>query len=114
MLGGQIQKNIGGCVGSSALDQLRTIIFDQAFIGGCAMSAETGLTGFDYADCEFKKAAIRQSNQTIVALTANKIPGIARFTVARCDEIDVLVVEETLSREAINAFEAEEITLLMV
>lgn len=114
MLGGQIQKNIGGCVGSSALDQLRTITFDQAFIGGCAMSVETGLTGFDYADCEFKKAAIRQSNQTIVALTANKIPGIARFTVARCDEIDVLVVEETLSREAIGAFEAEEITLLMV
>lgn len=112
MLGGQIQKNMGGCVGSHALDQLKTIIFDQAFIGGCAMSPETGLTGFDYADCEFKKAAIRQSNQTIVALTANKIPGIARFTVARCDEIDVLVVEETLSDEVRKAFELQEIILV--
>ncbi|WP_312980445.1 DeoR/GlpR family DNA-binding transcription regulator [Atlantibacter sp.] len=114
MLGGQIQKNIGGCVGSTALDQIRNIIFDQAFIGGCAMSPESGLTGFDFADCEFKKAAIRQSNQTIVAMTANKIPGIARFTVARCSEIDVLVIEETLSRETRSAFEAEEITLLTV
>lgn len=112
MLGGQIQKNIGGCVGSSARDQLRNIIFDQAFIGGCAMSPESGLTGFDFADCEFKKAAIQQSNQTIVALTADKIPGIARFAVARCAEIDMLVVEEKLSREARDAFEAEDITIL--
>lgn len=114
MLGGQIQKSIGGSVGNTALNQLKNIIFDQAFIGGCAMSVEAGLTGFDYADCEFKKAAIQQSNQTIVALTSNKVPGIARFTVAGCDEIDVLVVEETLDREFYNAFQAQDITVITV
>jgi DeoR/GlpR family transcriptional regulator of sugar metabolism len=36
------------------------------------MSPESGLTGFDYADCEFKKAVIKQCNETIVALTAEK------------------------------------------
>lgn len=114
MLGGQIQKGLGGCVGTTAIGQLRNVIFDQAFIGGCAMSPEAGLTGFDFADCEFKKAAIQQSNQTIVALTAQKIPAIARFSVARCDEIDVLVVEENVNRELYHAFEAEAITLIRV
>lgn len=114
MLGGQVQKNIGGSVSGTALEQLRNIHFDQAWIGGCAMSPESGLTGFDYADCEFKKAAIRQSNQTIVALTADKIPGIARFAVARCEEIDVLVVEASLSREMYNAFDAESIEIVTV
>ncbi|WP_313480819.1 DeoR/GlpR family DNA-binding transcription regulator [Atlantibacter hermannii] len=112
MLGGQVQKNIGGCVSGTALDQLRNMHFDQAWIGGCAMSPESGLTGFDFADCEFKKAAIGQSSQTLVALTADKIPGIARFGVARCEEIDVLVVESDLGRELGNVFEAASITLI--
>lgn len=114
MLGGHIQKNSGGSVGHTAIEQLRNIIFDQAFIGGCAMSPESGLTGFDFADCEFKKVAIKQSNQTIVGLTADKIPGVARFSVACCEEIDILVVEEKLNKEFYNAFRAEDITLISV
>jgi hypothetical protein len=31
-----------------------------------------------FADCEFKKAVLKQSNQTVVALTADKLPGVAR------------------------------------
>ncbi|EJL90295.1 DeoR/GlpR family DNA-binding transcription regulator [Pantoea sp. GM01] len=114
MLGGHIQKKSGGCVGNTAIEQLRNIIFDQAFIGGCAMSPDSGLTGFDFADCEFKKAAIKQSNQTIVGLTADKIPAVARFTVAGCEQINVLVVEESLNKEFYNAFRDENITLITV
>lgn len=114
MLGGQVQKSTGGCVGNTAVEQLRNIIFDQAFIGGCAMSSDAGLTGFNFADCEFKKAAIKQSHQAIVALTADKIPGIARFTVAECEEISVLVVEENLDREFYNAFREKNLTILTV
>lgn len=55
MLGGQIQRASGGCVGASAVAQIQGMLFDQGFIGGCAMAPESGLTGFDYADCEFKK-----------------------------------------------------------
>lgn len=43
------------------------------------MSPESGLTGFDYADREFKKAVIKQCNETIVALTAEKIPAVTRY-----------------------------------
>lgn len=114
MLGGHVDKKSGGCVSHTAIEQLRNIHFDQAFIGGCAMSPESGLTGFDFADCEFKKVAIKQSNQTIVGLTADKIPGVARFAVAGCDEIHVLVVEEQLNKAFYNAFRAENITLITV
>ena len=53
--GGQIQRASGGSVGATAAGQIRGIIFDQAFIGGCAMDPQMGLTGFDFADCEFKR-----------------------------------------------------------
>jgi len=114
MLGGLVQSSTGGCVGAPAINQLNGIIFDQAFIGGCAMSPEMGLTGFDYADCEFKKAVIAQSNQVVVALTANKIPAVARYIVAASQQIDVLVVETDLNKAFHQAFRAENIEILTV
>lgn len=114
MLGGQIQKSTGGVVGQTAINQIQGILFDQAFIGGCAMSPEAGLTGFNYADCEFKKVAVAQSNQVIVGLTADKIPAVARFSVAKCRDISTLVVEEKLDKSLLDAFAAEEITLITV
>ena len=42
--GGQIQRASGGSVGATAAGQIQGIIFDQAFIGGCAMDPQMGLT----------------------------------------------------------------------
>lgn len=114
ILGGRIQKESGGSVGNTAIEQLRNIMFDQAFMGGCAMSPEAGLTGFNFDDCEFKKAAIAQSSQVIVGLTSEKIPGVARFSVASCEDIDILVVEEMLDKDFYSAFLAENITILTI
>ena len=110
--GGQIQRASGGTVDSTATRQIQGMIFDQAFIGGCAMDPEMGLTGFDFADCAFKKAVIAQSNQTLVALTTDKIPGVARFVVATCSDIDVLVVEADLDSDIITAFAAQEVRIV--
>lgn len=114
ILGGQLQRSTGGSVGATALAQLREIFFDQGFIGGCAMAPESGLTGFDYADCEFKRAAIRQCNETIVALTADKIPAVARYVVASSSEVDVLVVEENISKAYGEAFREHDIRIYSV
>ncbi|MCM7590668.1 DeoR/GlpR family DNA-binding transcription regulator [Enterobacter chuandaensis] len=110
--GGQIQRASGGTVGATAASQIQGIIFDQAFIGGCAMDPETGLTGFDFADCEFKKAVIAQSTQTIVALTADKLPGVARFVVAKSRDIDVLVMEEGMEQGIFDALAAQDVRIV--
>ena len=96
MLGGQIQRASGGCVGA------------------CAMAPESGLTGFDYADCEFKKAVIKQCSEIIVGLTSDKIPAVARFMVVESSAIDVLVVEENISREYRDAFSEHDIRIYTV
>lgn len=111
MLGGGVQRASGGCVGGPALAQLNGILFDQGFIGGCAMAPESGLTGFDYADCEFKKAVTRQCSEIIVGLTANKIPAVARYIVAESRQIDVLVIEESVSKQYADAFREYDIQI---
>ena len=114
MLGGRIQKDSGGSVGNTAIKQLKNIMFDKAFIGGCALSPEFGLTGFNFDDCEFKKIAIAQTSQVIVGITSEKIPGVAKFSVATCEEIDVLVVEEKINKDLYSAFLNEDITVLTI
>ncbi|HEJ0337190.1 DeoR/GlpR family DNA-binding transcription regulator [Klebsiella aerogenes] len=114
MLGGLVQRAAGGCVGASAVAQVQGILFDQGFIGGCAMAPESGLTGFDHTDCEFKKAVIKQCSEIIVGLTSDKIPAIARFVVAESSAIDVLVVEENISRKYRDAFREHEIRIYTV
>ena len=112
MTGGQIQRASGGTVCATAASQIQGIIFDQAFIGGCAMDPETGLTGFDFADCEFKKMVIAQSSQTLVALTTDKIPGVARFVVAKSSDIDVLIVEASMDKAVLDAFATQDVRIV--
>lgn len=112
LLGGQIHQATGGCVGSGAVAQIQEMLFDQVFIGGCAMDPDIGLTGFDFADCEFKKAVLKQSNQTIVALTADKLPGVARYVVARPQALEVIIVEANISDALRTVLKEHHITLI--
>lgn len=114
MLGGQVHRAVGGCVGASAVAQVQGVLFDQGFIGGCAMAPESGLTGFDHADCEFKKAVIKQCSEIIIGLTSDKIPAVARFVVAESSAIDVLVIEENISRKYRDAFREHDIRIYTV
>ena len=76
------------------------------------MDPDIGLTGFDFADCEFKKAVLKQSNQTVVALTADKLPGVARYVVARPQALDVIVIEANISDALRTVLKEHHITLI--
>lgn len=111
MLGGRVQQQTGGSLGVTPLNQLNDIWFDQCFAGGCAMDAAAGLTVFNYEDAGFKKAVIARSNEIIVALTAEKIPGIARYTVAQCEDIAIMVVDKGLATEKLAAFSEKNVRI---
>lgn len=57
---------------------------------------------------------IKQCNETIVALTAEKIPAIARYVVTESSNIDVIVVEDNISKEYATAFQAHDIRIYTV
>lgn len=104
LLGGEIHRDTGGCIGAVAIQQVKEMIFDQVFMGGCAIDPEVGLTGFYYADSEFKKIVIQQANQVIVPLTTNKLPVVARYVIAQPEEIDIIVTDSALETELSSQF----------
>ncbi|MFZ4834530.1 DeoR/GlpR family DNA-binding transcription regulator [Rouxiella sp. Mn2063] len=114
ILGGRLDKQTGGSLGITAQLQLNAIHFDQTFLGACAMDPEQGVSAFNYEDAEFKKVLIARSNEIIVALTAEKFPAITRYCVASCDEISVLLVEESRSKDKIAAFADKDLTITLV
>jgi len=92
LLGGKLNKEVGGILGSEPINQLRDIEFDLAFVGACAFDPQTGLTGFDYDDACFKKEIVKKGCQTVLALTAEKITSVARYKIAAPEDIDYIVV----------------------
>ena len=104
MLGGRLQARTGAALGITALRQLEGMRFDQCFLGACALDAEEGLTVFDYDDAEFKRAVVGQSSEVILALTADKVPSVARYKVMSSDAVSVLVVESDIPRNKVAAF----------
>ena len=70
MLGGEVQRASGAALGPRRWIRCRGCYSTRGFIGGCAMAPESGLTGFDYADYEFKKAVIKQCSEIIISLTS--------------------------------------------
>ena len=54
---------------------------------------------------------LKQCSEIIVGLTSDKIPAVARFVVAASSDIDVLVVEENISREYRVAFQQHDIRI---
>ncbi|WP_409306185.1 DeoR/GlpR family DNA-binding transcription regulator [Pectobacterium sp. B1J-3] len=92
MLGGKVNPLTGSTLGSDTVNQIRDMVFDQTFIGVCGLDPQAGLSAVYYEDACFKKEVLSQSNEVIAAVTADKMPQIARYKVASCEDIDVAVV----------------------
>lgn len=102
LLGGKVNPLTGSTLGSDTVKQINGMIFDQTFIGVCGLDPQAGLTAVYYEDACFKKEVLSQSNEVIAAVTANKMPQVARYKVASCEDIDIVVVSEGTSTSDFN------------
>lgn len=92
LLGGKVYPQTGSVLGAEPISQIRDIVFDQIFIGVCGLDPEAGLTAVNYEDACFKKELLKHGNEVVAAVIADKMPQIARYKVAPCEDIDIVVV----------------------
>ena len=102
MLGGKINAQTGSILGSEPLNQVREMLFDQMFIGVCGLDLQAGLTAVYYEDACFKKEVLSQSNEIIAAVIADKMLQIARYRVAQCEDIDIVVASNLTVTESLT------------
>lgn len=104
LLGGKVNPLTGGTMGADTVNQIRNMVFDQTFIGVCGLDPRAGLSAVYYDDACFKKEVIRQSNEVIAAVIADKMLQVARYKVATCEDIDIIIASRDSKIEGFEDF----------
>jgi DeoR/GlpR family transcriptional regulator of sugar metabolism len=104
VLGGEIDREIGGAVGLSAIREAEHLSFDLCFLGACAVSVSLGIGAFQMADAEFKRTLIARSHRTAALVTKDKIETRAPFQVAAMAVLDHLVLESGIPEDIVSTF----------
>lgn len=104
VLGGRFDREGGACVGSNTIEAINQMSADLFFIGTCGVDAERGVTAFDAAEAEIKRAMVRNSRSLVIAATTEKLATAAPFRVAAAEAIDHLIVEQDAPADILAAF----------
>lgn len=105
LLGGQFDPDKGACHGGATLGAVNLIHADLFFVGACGLHGVIGITAFDPAEAEVKRAMAQQSTRLVVAATRDKIATIAPFQVAPAEAVDHLVVLHGAEPQTVETFE---------
>lgn len=105
LIGGLVDPVVGGSVDACAIAKLDELNIDRCFVGACAVSAKTGMSVQEHADAIFKRKLMARSAINIVLATSEKFEERAPHRIGSAQNIDWLIVEDTLSpdtREALT------------
>jgi DeoR/GlpR family transcriptional regulator of sugar metabolism len=93
LIGGSLDRIVGGVVGAQAIEAMSAIRPDICFVGTCGIDAEGGLSAFRLEDAAFKRFVCGRSRKVIVAATREKFDAAAPYAVAAAGQYHCLVTE---------------------
>lgn len=96
LVGGQVNLNNLCVSGRLALDFIKNVNIDIAFIAPSGFSVRDGFTCGNYAEAELKRAVIKKANRVIILMDSNKSGKSLTFTFATFKDIDVLITDTPL------------------
>lgn len=98
LVGGLINHDNLSISGKQALDFIKNVNIDIAFIAPSGFSQKDGFTCGNYAEAELKRAVIKKANRVIMLMDSNKVDKALTFTFAAPRDIDVLITDQTLPK----------------
>ncbi|TGQ95503.1 DeoR/GlpR transcriptional regulator [Mesorhizobium sp. M8A.F.Ca.ET.208.01.1.1] len=107
VLGGRYVRDLGTCVGADTLAAVAQLGADLFFLGSCGLDATRGVTAFDSAEAEVKRAMAGNSAGILIAVTNDKLATTAPYRVAAAGMISHLVVEKTAPAAILADFERQ-------
>ncbi|WP_322047486.1 DeoR/GlpR family DNA-binding transcription regulator [Paraburkholderia sp. J67] len=105
MVGGSVDPVVGGSVDAMAVASVQNLHIDRCFLGACAVSAQEGVSAYEFADAVFKRAVLASSRHSLILSTTDKLDARASHRVAALDAIACVVVEHDMPHAQIAALE---------
>jgi len=111
LVGGEFQPKSNSIAGRFAIDNLKQIYADQAFIGVDGISIERGFTVPSIAEAEIVRMMIERTNGPVSILADHtKWDNVSNFVVANIDQVQRIITDQALrpiAREALLNLEVE-------
>lgn len=106
MIGGRLFKHSVVALGSASAEAIARIRIDAYVMGVTGLHPEAGATTGDGEEAAIKRLIARQSAETIVLATREKLGAASPYGIVPMGEITVLVTEAGLPEEVLQPFRA--------
>lgn len=93
ILGGAVNREVGGVIDASAVLAVQQLSIDRCFLGACALSARHGACIFDASDAAFKRALVGVSEAIVLMAVNEKLETRAPHRVTPLEALDTLILE---------------------
>lgn len=112
----------GGClrwpgafslIGPAALETLNSVVLDKLFLGVCGVDARHGATTIEPEEAALFRAMTRRARQIIVVADSSKVDLASPAVICPITDIDILVTDDAIAGEALQAFGKARIEVLI-
>ncbi len=90
--------------GPTAIESLNVVVMDRVFIGVCGIDPERGATIIEADEAAVFRVMARRARQVIVVADSSKVGMISPAVICPPEDIDVLITDDGISEEALQAF----------
>ena len=112
LIGGLLFKHSIVAVGAEAAAAIARVRADVYFMGVTGLHPETGLTTGDAEEAAIKGQIARQSAETVVLASSEKLGAASPYVVAPLTSVGTIVVEKGLSAEVLQPYRALDIVVI--
>ena len=110
LLGGQLNRNTISVSGADANRFLSEVNIDIAFMASSGFSLQHGFTSGTQSECELKRAVLGMASRAIMLMDSSKVGKNLPYTFGTLEGIDVLVSDDKLPAEIVQAAKAAGVT----
>ena len=112
LVGGELNRNNLCVSGAGALEHLRNINIDVAFMAASGYTVEDGFTNGSYYEYELKRHIVQKAKKTIVLMDSTKRGKTMTYTFCRPEEVDVLIMDKKPDAELLKVAKATGMQIL--
>ena len=112
LTGGQLNRDTLTLSGFNAVEYVKSINIDIAFMAASAFSLQNGFTCGDYYEAELKRLIIRKAQQVIMLMDSSKINTGMPYTFARLNQVQTLITDNDLPEDHQRAIRQARVVLI--
>lgn len=112
-IGGMYHKDLGGVIGSVAIENIVKYRTDKAFIGSCGINLfEKNISNFNLEEGPTKKAIMKYSKKVYIVIENEKFNFDGSYNFARLSDIDAIITESVPDKKITDILTKSDISLL--